>query len=552
MEDKNQINPQDKIKEIIRGEYIKCSQSFPHFVKKYCWIQHPQKGRIPFGLFLFQEKVANLFTSEDSIYRMLIINKGRQLGISTLVAAYALWLMIFYKDKNVLVIATKQDTARNMIVKVRFMYDNLPSWLKIPATDNNKLSLGLKNGSVIKAVSAAADSGRSEAVSLLIIDEAAFIDDIDEIWPSAQKTLATGGKAIIISTPKGVGNWFHKNFTVAELGGFGPDGNGMTAIKLPWHLHPDRGEEYRRNEDVLLGPRMAAQENDCDFMTSGDTVIDPDILKYYESNFVCEPKEKRGVSHDLWIWEYADPKRSYIVSADVARGDDKDYSAFHVIDTHDLKQVAEFRCKVPTREFATILVSIAIEYNMALLVVENSSIGWDVINSIIEKGYPNLYYSPKVGTDLSAENYIGKMDTDKTTPGFTNSLKTRPLLVSKLKELMSNRNEITKELQPLFIIKSKRFLEELRTFVWNSSNRPEALKGYNDDLCMSGGIACYIRDIAIRFDQYNVDMARATVSGIVHTNNSIPNHLLHPLKGGRNPWQMQVGEQTHDLKWLLD
>jgi hypothetical protein len=370
---------------------------------------------------------------------------------------------------------------------------------------------------------------------LLIIDEAAFIDEIEDIYPSAQKTLATGGKAIIISTPNGVGNWFHRNFTEGELGT-----NGMTAIKLPWHLHPERGEEYRKNEDVLLGKKMAAQENDCDFMTSGDTVIDPEILNTYEKAHIKEPVKKEGISDDLWIWEYPDSLKTYMVVADVSRGDDKDYSAFHIIDTKSFVQVAEFKCKVPTREFASILVSMAVKYNMALLIVENSSIGWDVINSIIEMHYPNLYYSPKAGSDLSAENYIGKMDNDQTVPGFTNSLKTRPLIVSKLKDSINSQS---------FIFRSARFMNELRTFIWNGP-RAEAMKGYNDDLCLAAAIGTYVRDFALRFDNHGLEMARATMQGISRTSPPIINQ--NPLKGGINPWQMQIGDKTHDLTWLLE
>ena len=111
-----------------------------------------------------------------------IILKSRQLGLSTLSAGYSLWLMTFHKDKNILCIATKQETAKNMVTKVKFMYENLPSWLKVEYEENNKLALRLQNGSQIKATSASSDAGRSEAVSLLIIDEAAFIENIGEIW----------------------------------------------------------------------------------------------------------------------------------------------------------------------------------------------------------------------------------------------------------------------------------------------------------------------------------------------------------------------------------
>ena len=165
------------LREVIKQEYILCAKNPDHFMRKYCYIQHPTRGRVIFNLYPFQGKVLNLW--KDNPYSIVL--KSRQLGISTLAAGYALWLMTFYKDRNVLCLATKQDTAKNMVTKVKFMYENLPSWLRTAAIENNKLTLKLENGSQIKAVSAAGDSGRSEAVSLLIVDEAAFIENIGEI-----------------------------------------------------------------------------------------------------------------------------------------------------------------------------------------------------------------------------------------------------------------------------------------------------------------------------------------------------------------------------------
>ena len=130
------------LRQIIQQEYIKCAADPVHFMKKYCFIQHPQRGRIPFQLIPISRKSINIYSKKILIQ---IVLKSRQLGISTLGAGYSLWLMLFHKDKNVLCIATKQDTAKNMVTKVKFMYENLPSWLKIPdAPENNKLTLTIK------------------------------------------------------------------------------------------------------------------------------------------------------------------------------------------------------------------------------------------------------------------------------------------------------------------------------------------------------------------------------------------------------------------------
>ncbi|MDB4319858.1 terminase family protein [bacterium] len=375
------------IKHLIRQEYLKCAKDPSHFMKKYCFIQHPQRGRIQFGLYPFQDKVLNVW--KDNPYSMVL--KSRQLGISTLASGYSLWLMTFHKDRNILALATTQATARNLISKIQFMWENLPSWLKVDAVENNKLSLRLSNGSKAQAKSSNADAARSEAVSLLIIDEAAFIDNIAETWASAQQTLATGGGAIVLSTPYGTGNWFHKMWVSAES-----QENDFIPIKLPWFVHPERDKEWRDKQDTLLGdPMLAAQECDCDFSTSGNTVFTSEWLEFIKTTTIQEPMERRGVDQNLWVWEAADYSRDYMIVADVARGDGKDFSGCHVMDVLTNTQVAEYKGQLPPKEFGYFLTGLATEYNNAMLVVENANIGWATLDAVQERGYRNLYHSPK-------------------------------------------------------------------------------------------------------------------------------------------------------------
>ena len=520
------------LRKIIQQEYIKCAQDPAHFMKKYCNIQHPQRGRILFNLYPFQEKVLHLF--RDNPYSIVL--KSRQLGISTLGAGYSLWLMLFHKDKNVLCIATKQETAKNMVTKVRFMFDSLPSWLKIDTVENNRLSLRLSNGSQIKAVAASSDAGRSEAVSLLLIDEAAFIEQIGEIWASAQQTLATGGGAIVLSTPYGTGNWFHQTWVRAENGE-----NDFLPIKLPWFVHPERDENWRKRQDELLGdPRLAAQECDCDFSTSGDTVFYSEWVEFIETTTIKEPMERRGVDQNLWIWEPADYSRDYLVVADVARGDGKDFSAAHVIDIASNTQVAEYRGQLPPKEFGMFLLGLATEYNQALLVVENASMGWSTIEVILEKGYRNFYSSPK-SDQVTAESYFSRYEYgNNTTPGFTMSLRTRPLVVNKMREYIGDRS---------VTIQSKRLLEEMKVFIWKNG-RPEAQPGYNDDLVMSFGIGMFLRDTSLKFQQQGLDMTRATLGNI---SNPKPSNTPAAVfsRGTDNPYHFNAHGHTIDLKdWL--
>jgi len=528
---------QMSIKDKVKEEFIRCAQDPVYFMKKYYMIQHPQRGRMLFNLYPFQEKVLKLFQNN----RFDIINKSRQLGISTLVSAYSLWIMLFQKDKNILVIATTQATAKNMVTKVRFAYQNLPSWLRIGATEDNRLSLRLVNGSQIKAVSAAGDAARSEAVSLLVIDEAAFIDRIEEIFTAAQQTLATGGGCIALSTPNGVGNWFHKTYIKAQK-----KENNFLPISLPWTVHPERDQKWRDDQNKELGERSAAQECDCNFTTSGNTVIPPDILTWYEENTISEPIERRGVNKAYWIWEYPDPSKYYALIADVARGDGADYSAFQIIDIETVTQVAEYKAQPGTREYANVILSAATEYNNALLVVENASIGWDVVQSVLESGYQNIHYSYRSEIGFDFQKYIDKYQSSNSAlvPGFSTTSKTRPLVIEKMRDFIESKS---------VIIRSIRLLEELRVFIWRN-NTTQAMSGYNDDLVMAFAIGMYLRETSLRYKSTADSLLKTSLNNFTKTNSDYQMYNANSSYNS-NPWHMNIqtqnGEESQDLTWLL-
>ena len=525
------MNQQDQIKKVITQEYVKCAKDPVYFMKKYCYIQHPTRGRILFNLYPFQEKVLQLY--KDNQYAITL--KSRQLGISTLVAGYSLWLMTFQKDKNILTLATTQATARNLVTKVQFMYDQLPKWLKMKAVEKNKLSLRLKNGSRIKAASSNSDAARSEAVSLLVLDEAAFIDNIDETFTSAQQTLATGGQCIALSTPNGVGNWFHKTWARAQT-----KENSFLPIKLPWTVHPERNEAWREQQDADLGPRMAAQECDCDFLSSGDTVFEPEDMTFYEETQMQEPLERRGIDGNMWIWETPDYSKDYMVVADVARGDSQDYSAFHIFDIENACQVAEYKGKLSPKDFGNVVVGAASEYNDALLVVENANIGWATIEQILEREYRNLYYSTRSQNE-TVESYMNKWDTDKLVPGFTTSNKTRPLIIAKMMEYIRERS---------VTIRSKRLINEMRVFIWKNG-KAQAQNGYNDDVVMAFAIGLYIRDTALRLRQQGIDLARAQLSSFTNLNQRTPSVITSVDKRKNNPYTIETNQGQEDISWIL-
>jgi hypothetical protein len=450
-------------------EIIKCGKDPIYFINKYTKIQHPVNGLIEFKTYPFQDDCIDSFQKN----RFNIILKSRQLGLSTVTAAYAVWYAIFYKDKNVLIIATKLDTAINFIKKVKVMLQSLPSWLLMTKFEENKRSIRFSNGSTITAIPTSEDAGRSEALSLLIVDEAAFIRDFDDIWTGLYPTLSTGGKAVIISTPNGVGGQYYKLWVEAESGL-----NDFNAIKLPWNVHPQHNQEWFDKETKNLAKRKIAQEYLCDFISSGDTFLQVEDFDYLKT-LIKQPIEKTGFDRNIWIWKAPESDKSYVISADVARGDSKDYSTFHVIEDKTCEIVAEYKGKVPPDKFADILFDMGKKYNNALLCPENNTFGYTTATKLKILKYPNLYYENN--------RYVYAVDDPDEIPGFSTQAKSRVLILSKLEEMIRNK---------ILISSSQRLLHELQNFMWQGQ-KAQASKDSNDDLIISLAIGLWLIDINI-------------------------------------------------------
>jgi len=487
-------------KQQIQSEILKCGKDPIYFLNTYAKISDTQKGPIPFRTFEFQDQV--LKDMKD--YRFNVVLKARQLGLSTIVAGYIAWLMLFHRDKNVLILATKLLSASNLVKKVKYIIKSLPDWLMIADVSiDNRNSFELTNGSQIKASATSGDAGRSEALSLLVLDEAAFIENMKDLWTGVYPTMATGGRCIAISTPNGVGNWFHQTYIDAESGI-----NDFHPIKLHWSAHPHRDQSWFEKETRNMSKREIAQEYECSFNASGETVIEPDDLERLHSNFK-EPKHRTSVDRNYWIWKQFNSEKSYVLVADVARGDGKDNSVFHIIDIDSFEQVAEYQGKLSTEDFANLLVTAGKEYGNCMIVVENNNLGFSVVEKIIVANYPNVYYSTKGSGDyvdqVSAEGALN------TVPGFTTSHKSRPLIIAKLEEFIRNKS---------ITINSLRTINELDTFIW-SLGRPQAMQGYNDDLVMSLAIACWIKDTVFQTNQRDLEYKKAMLTSLVKTNTMI-------------------------------
>ena len=524
-----QLDKNQQVKEIL-----KCGKDPSYFLKTYARISHPLYGLILFNTYDFQDELLRDFND----YRFNVILKARQLGISTITAGYIVWMMLFHRDKAILVMATKFATAGNLVKKVKGIMRQLPDWLKIATISvDNRTSFELSNGSSIKAASTSGDAGRSEALSLLVLDEAAHIENLEELWTGLYPTLSTGGRCIALSTPNGVGNWFHKTCTDSQTGL-----NNFNLTTLPWDVHPERDEQWYKKETQNMSKRQIAQELQCNFNTSGETVIDSDCMEYLLS-MVKEPKHRTGFDRNFWIWEEFDPTCNYLIVADVSRGDGADYSAFHVLKIETLEIVGEYQGKLTPDLFANMLNQVGREFGNAMMVVENNNIGYTVLDKLIEYGYPTLYYSIK-----STHEYIEQHQAEarsNSVAGFSTTMKTRPLIVAKLEEFIRNK---------LIKVYSSRITNEMKTFIWKNG-KPQAMKGYNDDLIMALAITCWVRDTALQANARDLNYQKAFVNAIVTTKTTMNTRIVGQegyKKDNAFDKQMTDAEKLYEqYKWII-
>jgi hypothetical protein len=235
----------------------------------------------------------------------------------------------------------------------------------------------------------------------------------------------------------------------------------------------------------------------------------------------------------------------YALVADVARGDGNDYSSFHVIDVESVTQVAEYKSQIDTRDYANIILSVAAEYSNALIVIENANIGWDVIQTVLERGYNNVHYSYKQDQNMDFTKYVDRFNTQTgLVPGFSTTEKTRPLVIEKMRDFLETK---------VANIKSIRLLEELRVFIWKNG-KAQAMQSYNDDLVMAFAIAMYLRETSLRYRKTAENLTYAALNSFTRTQDNSISYNANS-KYNENPWVMNIptpeGGETQDLTWLI-
>ena len=342
----------------------------PFFFSTFIWVINPVDGRVKFTLYPYQRSVLWNFLNE----RFTIILKFRQAGLTELISMFCLWYAMFHSNKNINIISIKDIVAKKVLRKIKYMYRNLPAHLRVEVVNGRSKDIGtaseleFANGSLISSIPTTEEAGRSEALSLLVIDEAAIVRWADTIWAAAFPTLSTGGRAILNSTPYGVGNFFHRQWV--EACSNMEEANRFVPIRLKWQMHPERGENgdptkkfpFWYNEmKAHLGNRRTAQEIDGDFLTSGNSVFDLLDIRAIEEgldefpplNYRKNQKYRglfrnniRQLGDNLRIFNLPQPNKRYAIGSDVSTGRSRDYSAFTIMDEEG-EEVGCFKMKIP-------------------------------------------------------------------------------------------------------------------------------------------------------------------------------------------------------------
>ena len=457
-------------------EFMRCANPVTgpaYFLDNFFYIQHPTRGRMLLHPFEYQLRLIDTYHNN----RFSISLMPRQTGKSTVAAGYLLWYAMFIPDSTILVAAHKYLGAQEIMQRVRYGYESCPDHIRAGVVSYNKGSIDFDNGSRIASQTTTENTGRGMSISLLYADEFAFVRPTiaKEFWTSISPTLATGGKAIITSTPNSDEDqfaylWKGANKCEDEYGNPTDIGiNGFKAFRAKWQEHPDRDEKWAAQQRAALGEERFRREMECEFVIDDETLISAIKLLDLEGR---EPIRKTGQVR--WYKEI-NPNNIYVVALDPSVGTGGDPAAIQVFEANTTDQVAEWRhnqTDIPTQirimaDIIDIIHEVVKNDQSIYYSVENNAIGEAALISIAEWGEERIK-----GYFLSDNSSAGSR---KMRKGFNTSNKTKLAACAKLKNLVeSGRMKIN----------SRNLVSELKNFVANGPSY-KAKMGETDDLVMA-------------------------------------------------------------------
>ena len=512
---------------------------------------------------LFPDQISLVEDYEN--YNENIALKYRQAGVSTVTAAWSSKKLVFAKKNSpekVLIIANKLDTAVEVANKIRGFTDQWPSWVGVgfSAEKNSQRHFKLTNGCEVKAVATSKDALRGYTPTILIFDEAAYIEADSDFWAACMASLSTGGKVIVVSTPNGYDAIYYEIYDQALKGM-----NEFKVSEMVWwkdpryakdlslinvkdviHYYLNRNEypnveiiEYNDKEKnfdeikqlisqgykpssswyesmvkkLKYDKRKVNQELECAFLGSGDNVFDSDMLEDLRVNMVKEPPTKM-MGGGLWIWKEPEMGKKYIMGVDVSRGDSEDFSTFQIVDFDTREQVAEYIGKLPPDTLAEICYKWGNMYNAFIVIDITGGMGVTTSLRLRELGYRNMYVD---GVDVSNKWKYDPKATEKI-PGINFNAK-RVQIIATFEEYLRHG----------FRINSSRLLNEMNTFIY-MNGRPDHQKGQHDDLIMSVAMALYVGESSFTSLNKVTNQTKAMIdSWTVNTNDFNRKQFMDPV-----------------------
>jgi hypothetical protein len=575
------------------SEFAKCLVDIPYAIRTYLeTFDQTQEKYVPFNLFPRQAEAIQLFDNN----RFNLVSKYRQAGMTTTLAAFFAVKVSFHGDperpEKILILANKQETAQEVLQKVKEFLNQVPRWVwgqeyvdditkSIYVTDSKK-HLVLPNKCQIKALATSKDALRGYTPTILMMDEAAHIDDGAETFGAALAAMSTGGKIILNSTPNGLDPLYYKVYDNARTGK-----NKFKVIQMYWYEDPrynkglkwtKEGEEptlekeftiesYKQMIDDGWDPtsdwyeemcsnyngntKLIAQELDCSFIGSGGNVIDEEHIEYQEKENVKFPTRFEGREEECWIWEEPQPGAKYIMGVDVSRGDSEDFSVIEIINTDTMEQALEWVGKIQPDLLSELVLDYGNRYNAYTVVDITGGMGVTTVLKLMEMEYKLLHFDDPRSRILSNRKDISKFKSNENKiPGF-NVGAFRLNMVAEFEKVVR-----TGELK----IRSHRVISEMKTFIY-LNGRPDHMKGYHDDCIMSIAMCLFVLQHSFKnLEKVNSQTKAILNSWVTNTASSSGTFIQEVEQNSQNnvmpviPTTNQMSNQPNDYKqysWLF-
>jgi hypothetical protein len=575
------------------SEFAKCLVDIPYAIRTYLeTFDQTQEKYVPFNLFPRQAEAIQLFDNN----RFNLVSKYRQAGMTTTLSAFFAIKVSFHGDperpEKILILANKQETAQEVLQKVKEFLNQVPRWVwgqeyvdditkSIYITDSKK-HLVLPNKCQIKALATSKDALRGYTPTILMMDEAAHIDDGAETFGAALAAMSTGGKIILNSTPNGLDPLYYKVYDNARTGK-----NKFKVIQMYWYEDPrynkglkwtKEGEEpiqekeftiesYKQMIDSGWSPtshwyeemcsnyngntKLIAQELDCSFIGSGGNVIDEEHIEYQEKENVKFPIRFEGREEECWIWEEPQPGVKYIMGVDVSRGDSEDFSVIEIINTDTMEQALEWVGKIQPDLLSELVLDYGNRYNAYTVVDITGGMGVTTVLKLMEMEYKLLHFDDPRSRILSNRKDISKFKSNENKiPGF-NVGAFRLNMVAEFEKVVRTGE---------FKIRSHRVISEMKTFIY-INGRPDHMKGYHDDCIMSIAMCLFVLQHSFKNLEKVNNQTRAILnSWVANTPGSSGTFIQEAEQNSQNnvmpviPTTNQMSNQPNDYRqysWLF-